>query len=179
MRHVEWRLVMNRGGLRMNDISTNLRIIRKSRKPLVVGDVFAMQLPNEMYLFGRVVLVEPPFPAAPGPCCNLVYIYDHQSSDKVVDQHQLSPDNLLIPPTWTNRLGWTRGVFETIMNSPPGVADILKQHCFHDLLRKGFVDERGQPVPERVDPCGEWGLASYRYIDDRISEALGFPPMMN
>jgi hypothetical protein len=161
------------------DAQTNLRVIRKSRKALVVGDIFAMQLPNDLYLFGRVVLVEPPYPAAPGPCCNLVYIYAYQSQDQTPDLAQLAPSKLLIPPIWTNRLGWTRGVFETILNRPLIDADILRQHCFDDGLRKCFVDERGRHLAGRVEPCGEWGLASYRYIDNRISEALGFPPLMN
>ncbi|MBW8754268.1 MAG: immunity 26/phosphotriesterase HocA family protein [Sphingomonadales bacterium] len=162
----------------MIDTQTNLRVVRTSRKPLVVGDVFAMQLPNDMYLFGRVVLVEPSFPAAPGPCCNLVYIYAYQSSDKVPDLDHLSPDNLLIPPTWTNRLGWTHGVFETILNRPLGVGDMLNQHCFERSINGHLLNERGEPLTKRVEPCGVWGLVSYRYLDDRISEELGFPPLM-
>ncbi len=32
-------------------------------------------------------------------------------------------------------------------------------------------------LPAPTEPCGEWGLASYLYIDDQISEALGLPPV--
>ena len=164
---------------KMTDQQTNLRIIRKSRKPLAAGDIFAMPLPNEMYLFGRVVLVEPPFPAAPGPSCNLVYIYAHQSLDKNPDFEKLTSNNLLIPPIWTNRIGWTRGVFETVMNRPLRAGDLVKQHCFNDPIFNRFTDERGRRLDRRVEPCGEWGLVSYLYIDQRISEVLGFPPMLS
>jgi hypothetical protein len=36
-----------------------------------------------------------------------------------------------------------------------------------------FVDETEKEVGGRSDPCGEWALASYRWIDDHVSDALG------
>jgi hypothetical protein len=163
----------------MTDASTNLRFLRRSRKPLSAGDIFAMQLPNEFYLFGRVILVEPPYQKAPGPSCNLIYIYAAQSQVKAPDLNELTSDKLLIAPMWTNRLGWTRGVFETVTNQPLRSSDLLKQHCFWDPLRNGYLDEEGLLLNGQSEPCGEWGLVSYRYIDNRISDALGFPPMWN
>ena len=39
---------------------TNLRVLKRSRKPPTPGDVFAMQLPDGRYLFGRVILADLP-----------------------------------------------------------------------------------------------------------------------
>src|SRR6266511_3953562 len=94
--------------------STNLRVLSPSRKKLRVGDIFAMQLPDERCLFGRVILVDLPIEKAPMPTSNLLYIYKDLFDTKTPDIGRLVPDRLLIPPVFTNRLGWAKGVFETI-----------------------------------------------------------------
>lgn len=154
---------------------TNLRLLARSRHPPTRGDVFVMQLPSRKHLFGRVVLANPPRESAPGPSTNLVYIYSWQSEAKEPDYRNLLPDKLLLPPVWTNNLGWSKGVFQTVENRSLGEHDLLRQHCFRDSFRGTFLDETGRRLPFRVEPCGEWGLVSYRWIDDHISDALGFP----
>jgi hypothetical protein len=156
-------------------IQTNLQPFRRSRHVPARGDTFVMQLPSRQYLFGRVILAEPPEESAPGPSTNLVYIYTCQSSTKTPDYRQLTADRLLLPPIWTNRLGWTRGIFQTIDNQPLRKHDFLAQHCFRDSFRAIYLDERGRKLPSRVEPRGEWGLVSYRWIDDHVSDALGIP----
>jgi hypothetical protein len=39
----------------MAEVKTNLRVLRPSRKKVRAGDVFAMQMPDDLYLFGRVI----------------------------------------------------------------------------------------------------------------------------
>ena len=155
-------------------VQTNLRRLKRSYKKPACGDVFVMQLPTEKYLFGRVVLAEPPREHAPGPGTYLIYIYAWQSDTKHPEYQHLRPDHLLIPPVWTNRLGWTKGYFETIENRPLEADALLRQHCFrrHDGV---YLDEIGRKLPRRVEPCGGWGLVSYRWIDDHVSDAVGIP----
>lgn len=154
---------------------TNLRQLRPSRKKLKPGDIFAMLLPDELYLFGRVILVDLPRGIAPMPGANLIYIYDHRASGTVPQIDALTPDRLLIPPQFVNRLGWSRGYFETTANAPLSRSDLLSQHCFWSSTRKAYRDETGQPLQRRTEPCGSWGLGNYRVIDDLVSDALGFP----
>ncbi|TPQ31362.1 hypothetical protein C2U70_24240 [Bradyrhizobium guangdongense] len=151
---------------------TNLQRIKSSRRAPVRGDTFAMLLPTATYLFGRVILVESQ--QGPMPGANLLYIYAYQSKAKAPDEACLRPNNLLIPPVWTNRLGWTKGLFETIGSGMLKPTDLLPQHCFrrHDYV---YLDETGRRLRGRVEPCGEWGLVSYRWIDDHVSDALGIP----
>jgi hypothetical protein len=108
------------------------------------------------------------------PGANLIYIYAYQSESMMPDEARLRPGDLLIPPVWTNRLGWTKGVFATISSGMLQPTALLPQHCFrrHDGV---YLDETGRRLPGPVEPCGEWGLVSYRWIDDRISDALGIP----
>ena len=155
-------------------IITNLRLIKRSRRGPAAGDIFAMLLPTNRYLFGRVVLAEPPREQAPTPSANLIYIYSYQSEMKQTKLRYLMPGSLLMAPVWTNRLGWTKGYFETLGNKPLYPTALLSQHCFrrHDGV---FLDERGRRLARRHEPCGEWGLASYRWIDDHVSDAVGIP----
>ena len=163
-----------------NAVRTNLQILKRSREAPQRGDIFALKPSDDRYLFGRVILADVPQTLAPMPGANLLYLYRHRSSDTSPDLSELRPDRLLIAPVWTNRLAWTKGYFQTLRNEPVQDADLLQQHCFFfpPLLPGAtgkFVDQRGNELSRRVEPCGEWGLVSYRWIDDRVSDALGIP----
>lgn len=153
----------------------NLRQLRASRSPLRAGDIFVMQLPSERYLFGRVIEADIPRERAPMPKANLIYIYRCQSERADPSSVPLLPSELLIPPVFTNRLAWSRGYFETVGHSEITQEDLLSQGSFWDAARVCFVDANGSRLPREVPPAGDWGLSSYRWIDDRISEALGIP----
>jgi hypothetical protein len=135
-----------------------------------------MQLPDGRYLFGRVIDVDLPGERSPTPNAHLLYIYHVLREEKMVDPADLTRDKLLIPPIYTNRLGWVRGYFETIGNWPLTPTDVLEQHCFWDVLYKRYVDGRGDAIAAPREPCGEWALASYPVVDEEVSEALGIAP---
>jgi Immunity protein 26 len=159
-------------------IRTNLQVLKRSNRPPVGGDVFFMQLPNGLYLFGRVIFADVPQSRAPMPGANLIYVYDVQSPMQQPDYAELLPNKLLIPPLWTNKLPWTKGYFQHVENRPLGDFELLRRHCFRRApvgpnSSPKFVDESGVELAERIEPCGEWGLVSYRWIDDHLSDALG------
>lgn len=156
----------------MSKIATNIQKIARSGKPPEQDDLFAIRLSNGKHLFGQVILVDPPRAQAPMPVSKLVYIFADQYESMSLENVNLSADHLLLPPVWTNALGWTKGYFQKIDIGSSKIR--LKQHCFrrHDGV---YLDERGRRLLQRSEPCGEWGLASYRWIDDRISDALGIP----
>lgn len=157
--------------LTMSGEETNLRVLQPSHKQPVTGDVFAMQLPGGHFLFGRVVSTE----AVIGPMKDaiLIYIYDCQfDSRNVPSRAELSPRRLLVSPIMTNRLPWTKGYFETVAHWPIEAGDLLPQHCFLSAARGVYFDEKGNQLPGPIEPVGDWGLHSYRTIDDEISDAL-------
>ena len=154
---------------------TNLRVLKPSRKKPAVGDIFAMQLPDETFLFGRVVSTEAQWTLAAGadPAL-LIYIYRVRSEAKVLPERSvLGPENLLVSPIMTNRLPWSRGYFEVIGNLPPVPGELLKQHCFLSASRGKYFDDSGNELPGAVEPVGDRALHSFRTIDDQISDALG------
>lgn len=161
----------------MGGVDREVRLARltPSRKRLRPGDVFCVLPADGQYVFGRVIDVDLPYPPAPAPGANLVYVYDVRGDSKTPPPRDaLTPDRLLIGPVFINRLGWSRGFIETVDHYELEPDDRLAQHCFHDFYL-GFVDERGEPLPGPVEPCGAWGLASYLALDKEIHEALGMP----
>ncbi|WP_407319893.1 immunity 26/phosphotriesterase HocA family protein [Isoptericola halotolerans] len=159
------------------DTRTNLKVLKPSRKKVRRGDMFRMQLPDNTYLFGRVIGT-PEDTDAPliGPIY-FIYIYSYRSTTgELPEPGHLSPSALLIAPVFTNRLAWTDGVFETIWSAMLTDEDKLNQHCFWTSNPDRYYDEFGNELAERSEPCALLGVTSYRTIDDRISKALGIPP---
>jgi hypothetical protein len=138
----------------------------------VVGDIFVMQPPDGEFLFGRVISTDAT-PLGVGGAI-LIYIYRSRSHDKT-RVPELLVGQLLVPPMMTNKLPWSKGYFEFVENRPLAALDVLPQHCFKDDVRGGYRDEHGNRLQEAVPPVGDWGLHSYRTIDDEVSKALGIP----
>lgn len=156
----------------------NLAVLKKTRRALEVGDIFAMRPPDGQFLFGRVIDVDANLLGFGGRggvegAFALIYIYAVRAAAKM-PVPELVREQMLIPPMITNRKPWTRGYFEHLENRPIGPIDRLPQHCFVNSFGKN-VDEMGRPVSVPVNPIGRFGIESFRTIDDAISKALGIP----
>lgn len=156
---------------------TNLQVIRPSRKKPQAGDLFRLR-PLGAELHGRVIATD----AVIGPMRDVILIYVYEGSTAIGTAPSLAdlrPPRLLTPPIMTNRLPWSRGYFETIENLEMTAEDRLAQHCFCRASigtePSAYFDEYSNRLPHRVEPLGEWGLHSYRTIDDAVSTALGLP----
>jgi Immunity protein 26 len=150
----------------------NLQPLKPSRKKQSPGDIFAMRLVDDRYLFGRVISTE----AKAGWSLSgsiLIYIYRVVvDGPELPPMDQLTRDNLLVPPIMTNALPWSKGYFETVAQAGLAATDVLSRHCFRSSSGK-YYDEKCVELAGEVQPCGDWGLHSFRTIDDEISYALG------
>jgi hypothetical protein len=84
----------------------------------------------------------------------------------------MTTERLLVPPMMTNNLPWSRGYFQTLVNLPIEAGEALSRHCFRSSAGR-YYDELTNELPGAIEPVGEWGLASFRSIDDIVSSALG------
>lgn len=150
----------------------NLAVLKRTRRAPEVGDIFVMQPPDGQFLFGRVIDTNAN-PLGVGGAI-LIYVYRVRAAAKT-PVPELLRGQLLVPPMMTNKQPWTKGYFEHEENRPLSAMDRLPQHCFKDDVRGGFRDERGNRLQTAVEPIGDWGLHSYRTIDDEVSKALGIP----
>lgn len=150
----------------------NMKVLKKSRKAPEVGDVFVLQILPGVYHWGKLISKSANIGGFTN--CNLIYIYDVKTTDtkKIPD---LDKNNLLVPPIATNDLPWKKGYFQTISNTSLEEDDTFSTHCFEDLAFKRFMDENGNRLESRVEPCGIYALSSYASIDDHLSKALDIP----
>ena len=151
---------------------TNMQILKPTRRPLSAGDVFALR-PSERhpYYFGRIIRADAVIEGMPAV---LIYLYN-AAAEEMLAIPALRRDELLVPPLFTNRLPWRRGYFTTVGTAPLTRWDTLPNHIFRDSLKGGFVDENGRPTPDPRQPVEQFGLHSFRTIDDRVSLALNIP----
>jgi hypothetical protein len=149
----------------------NLAVLMKTRRAPEVGDIFVMQPPDGEVLFGRVIDTNAN-PLGVGGAV-LIYVYRARSAAKT-SVPELLRGQLLVPPMMTNKQPWTKGYFEHVESRPLSRMDRLPQHCFKDV-RGWYFDQTGKRLDGPTEPVGQWGLHSYRTIDDEISKALGIP----
>jgi len=148
-----------------------MKVLKKSRKRIKLGDIFRFQILENKFYWGRVVSLN----ASVGGFedCILLYIYNVETNKSDEIPETLTVNNLLLGPIATNRLGWSRGYFETIDNRELKQDDLLPVHCFFDILYKKYFDVSGNTIDKPIEPYGDYGLDSYTSIDDKVSEALG------
>lgn len=150
----------------------NMKVLTASRKALKPGDIFVFQILPDVYHYGRIVKTDQSIGSMEGNL--LVYFYRTTSSVK----EQIPPlcrNDLLIPPQIINRLGWSRGYFETIAHQELTPDDMFPMHCFWDFAKRQYVDDARCILQERIEPCGDYGLGNHRTVDDEISKELGIP----
>ncbi|MFZ6870978.1 Imm26 family immunity protein [Undibacterium sp. Di27W] len=155
-------------------MSTNMLVLKRTRRQPKIGDIFAYQLgpvPDKFY-FGRVIATD----AELGNCPDviLIYLYKTPSSEKTVIPELLTSD-LLVPPIGTNKKPWTMGYFEFIENREIFSKDRLVSHCFYRPLNGRFYDEYANELPHSIEPVGIFGLSGLGAIDDEVSDALRVP----
>lgn len=148
----------------------NLQPLQRSQDKPVSGDVFAMHLRSRGWLFGRVIATDARVGFMEDPSL-LLYVY-RQVQDECRVPNDLSP-KLLIPPQLTSSLPWSKGLFTTIAHVPLRKEHVLPVHCFYDVVRKRYYNERNRELPKRTEPCGIYALTTVDGIDDEISRALG------
>jgi len=156
-------------------LNLNMKILRRSRKPVQPGDVFVLQILADQFHFGRVIQTDINMMGKNV----LVYIYHETNSDKrqipVLDRQ-----DLLVPPLIVGKFMWTRGYFETVSHRALSSEDVLPVHCFWtpsllDPTKIKYFDEDGKELRERVEPCGFHALSLEGSVDNQISDALGIP----
>ena len=138
-----------------------------------------MGLPDDTYLFGRVISTSARWTAAEGGgTANLVYVFKQQSAAKAMPDHtHLRSENLLVPPQLVNRLGWSRGYFETLGTLPFEPGEVLPVHCFQSNAHAAprWFDDEANELAMPVPPVGVWGSGNFRTLEDEVCSALGIP----
>lgn len=129
------------------------------------GDVFVMERQSGGFIFGRVVRTD----ACVGDVDRLLLLYIYRTRSQSLDNvPELRRDDLLLPPVLAGDNMFADGYAKVIARSRLRKDHILPVHCFQDS-RGVFHDEYNHILPERVAPCGVYGV---QCNPRRICEAL-------
>ena len=151
----------------------NMRVLKKSNKNPMPGDIFVFQLNNSKYMYGKVIRNDASLP--PIKDMYLVYIYSATSPDKTIPT--LQKKELLIPPVVINKRLWTMGYFEKVGHKDLEKDEMFSTHCFEkvhpiDSSKISYVNEYGEKIPKKISPCGSYGLVGFMGLDKMIVAAI-------
>ncbi len=149
----------------------DLIAMKKSRKAPREGDIFVVQPITDIFYYGKVIQTNI---SSKDSCVNgmfLIYIYDKLSTSKSIPT-DLDCSNLLIAPTIVNRLGWSRGYFETICNFPVTEKERNVSFGFWSFQKKCFVNAEGAALKSYPEYYTDYGLGNYAVVGEKIQAAL-------
>ena len=150
---------------------TDLIAMKKSRKTPRQGDVFVVRPFQDTFYYGKVIQTNIHSKQSFVNGMFLIFIYDKMSITPQIPCN-LDTSNLLIAPTIVNRLGWSRGYFETICNFPITERERNVSFGFWDFLKKCFVDVEGNVLNRKPDYYTDYGLGNYLVVGEEIQVAL-------
>ena len=155
----------------------NLEKLTASRKEVREGDIFVLRPKGHDFYFGRVIKIGTKVGLLPDDEVwgfdRLIYVYNAHSPTKLpVPELRLA--DLLIRPLVVNNTGWLRGYFEVVEHRDLEPQDVPSVHCFQSSSGR-YLDEMGRSLPRRYEPCGNYGIGSFRTVDAVVSDALGIP----
>jgi hypothetical protein len=131
------------------------------------GDIFTFRI-RGVYRFGRVIQTKISPKLLTGA---LVYLYNAEAELPVAPTVLLK-EKLLFPPELLWSICWESSVFKFVENRPLEPTDIFPLHCFH-RYPDTYVDEFGNPLPSKIEPCSGFGLTQPRGLDYRLALKLG------
>ncbi|MBE6754655.1 MAG: hypothetical protein E7559_09980 [Ruminococcaceae bacterium] len=153
-------------------MSKQLIAMHKSRKKPCVGDVFVLQPFSGTFYFGKVIQSDLQSDDSFIRGMFLVYIYDYSSTKKEIVTDFENSD-FLIAPMIINTQPWLKGYFETIGNIPVTVQERNVEYGFWDVIKKHYVDIKGNVLDSPPKYHSIYGLGSYGIITKEVFKALG------
>jgi hypothetical protein len=152
-----------------------MRLVDELTPPLrikiLVGDVFAYSI-HGVFRYLRVINDID----AVGHGRVVLYFYD-STSPVMESVPKLEKEHLILPPvmTWREVLrdGFSARVLKGIESEP---FDRWPTHCFDSEGTSfgPYCDEFGNRLPDRLEPCGSWGMpTSFYYLEYLVGSKLG------
>lgn len=153
-----------------------LQIQEGTRKKARTGDLFVLRLLGVGYVWGRVINANVRNQMSASQALVLIYIYNSHTTESM-DIPVLKKENLAFPPCLVCQNLWSWGYLKTVKNETVATSDRYEVHCFQTRQRPPvYLNEFGEPLDRKHDPCGAWSLLLFRGINRNICDALGLSP---
>jgi hypothetical protein len=138
------------------------------------GDLFVFSI-EERFGYGRVINANLTMGRLTKSKIALTYFYDVFQSN-IFPVPVVSPQNLIVPPDLLLHSAWNTGAFLTLSSAPIQVNEVLPQHCFLNHNIQSYVNEYGEPLTEKSDPCGIYAMGGVESVEIDIGILLGVIP---
>ena len=152
-------------------MSKQLISMSKSRKKPCVGDVFVLQPFSGVFYFGKVIQSDLQSNDSFIRGMFLIYVYDCSSTKKEIVT-DFEDSNFLIAPMIVNKQPWLKGYFETIGNVPVTAQEQAADYGFWDVMKKYYVDIKGEILDTPPKFHSIYGLGSYGIVTKEVFKAL-------
>jgi len=156
---------------------TELLLQNKSRKKPKPGDVFTLQVKDNLFYYGKVIKTNINSSNVLLRGWNLIFLYKYSTT--CIENERLdllSHQELLLPPVITNNKGWYDGYFLTIGNVPVSGEELSLDYGFWDDIRKNYRNEEGTVLNNEPAYAASYSLVSYGGIGRGIHRLLNNEP---
>ncbi len=152
-----------------------LLVMRKKRHRPKVGDVFAFQLADGLYRFGRVFHTAVPI-GGKDDCGNLVVAYRYEAETIGECPPHLLPDDALGPPMVVSSRPWSLGYFAHLHCRPFEREEVPHPGpCLFDYYADKCRGPDGSFVRKNPRLMGTWALTGYLAVGTELIAAVNVP----
>lgn len=143
---------------------------KKTRKRPKAGDIFVLRPKKKLFCFGKVIMTNFESRDAFVNGMNMIFIYDYFSENEAIPDKIECYEVLLVEIV--NHQLWIKGFAKNIASSEVTENEINGDYAFWDLLKKEYVDVKGNTVNYTPRIKGTYGLGSYGVVGKEIHKVL-------
>lgn len=162
-----------------------LRVIKKARPKINVGDIFVVCPREGIYFYGRVLKTN--IKTIDGDTFvdgkQTVYIHKCKSNQISIDNYKPNYDDLLIRPSIVDISYWSKGFFYTVGNLPLTDVEKTLDYGFYKFgipgIRDGwFCTEEGNKLNHQPRIKGIYGIATINGISAEFEKEIIIEPLL-
>lgn len=162
-----------------------LRVIKKTRPKINIGDIFILSPRENIYFYGKVfktnIKTKNNDTFVEGK--QSIFIHKCKSSQISIDNFNPNYDNLLISPAIVDISYWQKGFFFTIGNLPLTDIENTLDYGFYKFgihgIRDGwFCTEEGDKLNHQPRIKGIYGVATITGISAEIEKEIIMDPLL-
>jgi hypothetical protein len=163
---------------KMESKDCQLRIIKKSKKGPIDGDIFLLCPRESIFFYGKVMKADIDHLGKDiffhGK--NLVFIFKYKTKELSIDNFRSDYSNLLIPPEIVDNSCWYSGLFYTIGNEKVTDAERCLEYGFYNILSGKYYKENGVELEHRPIILGTYGVSTITGIASNVEKEIIINP---
>ena len=157
-----------------------LKVIKRTKKPISSGDVFILCPRIGIYFYGKVLqdhilhINNDTFVNGK----NVIFIFRCKSTQPTMDNFNPNYNELLIQPAIVDESYWHRGFFYTISNKPITEEELRLDYGFYaiNIMSGYYCKANGELLAQRPKILGTFGITTITGIASQIEKEFIINP---